>query len=63
MHMPVDGPRPRSSRQSRLAGRLFITAVLLAGVLGGLWAVRSGKRLAEERKARMHPATTAPATP
>jgi hypothetical protein len=63
MHMSADDPAPRSPRRARLAGRLFITGVLLAGVLGGLWAVRSGKRLAEERKARMRPATTAPAAP
>jgi hypothetical protein len=63
MHMSADDPAPRSPRRARLAGRLFITGVLLAGGLGGLWAVRSGKRLAEERKARMRPATTAPAAP
>jgi hypothetical protein len=61
MHMPIDGPRPRTPRRTRLLGRLFITAVLLAGALGGWLAVRSGKRLAEERKARMHVPAAAPA--
>ena len=61
--MPPDGPGPRPSRRARLAGRLFITGILLAGVVGGLLAVRHGKRLAEERKARMRPPATAPVTP
>ena len=61
MHMPIDGPGPASSRRSRLGGRLFITGVLLAGVLGGWLAVREGKRLAEERKARMRAPASAPA--
>ena len=63
MHMSVDGPGPRSPRRSRLAGRLFITGVLLAGVVGGWLAVRHGKQLAEERKARMRPPATAPVGP
>jgi hypothetical protein len=63
MHMPIDGPGPQSSRRSRLRGRLFITGVLLAGVVGGWLAVQQGKRLAEERKARLRPPATAPAGP
>ena len=66
--MTLDPRRPPGNREqapdqarARLRGRLFITGVLLAGLLGGWWAVSAGKRMAEERKARLKPATPATA--
>jgi hypothetical protein len=48
-------------RRRRLIGRLILTGVLVAGAAGGLLAVRAGKRLAQQRKARVGSAgTTAP---
>ena len=53
---PRPPPSQRDQARARLRGRLFVTGVLLAGVLGGWWAVSAGKRMAEERKARLRPA-------
>lgn len=58
MHVDID-PRsqpaaPAPTRRSRLLGRILVTTTLVGGLLGGWWALSEGKRLAQERKARVH---------
>jgi hypothetical protein len=65
---PSPTPLPEKPAPSRIVGRIIVTMTIVTAVVVGIITLGAGRRLVEERKARMAPTNpvppvTAPATP